>query len=342
MTNQPSSFCHTFWYGSHSHSDRVCTRSGAAVQTASTILKSQVIQRLSVYFRKCSRVLLVPVYNTRVYGTCNTAVQLGIVNWLLDGIGELVSLCDSLHCWGDVIYRFPAAWTAVGFRMQCQYINIANSSTQCSRLHAPISHLWIAWTYSESLCCCAFKVTPIAVSGTEGVSEQNWAHTVGFRNFGVGRNNCSNKNNSKIGTEEMEGSQYKLPGTSGLERVSEPLSVSYVLVYLGIIIFGRFSNKPIRKSLWNWEPLFFLFDALAAGLVNVVNWTGTLSRRPSIKLHFLSLLAFWVNPRCKALKASPTQATGTTLTTHVVQSTQGHVRSDVKFWPIHMAGQLLH
>ena len=41
------------------------------------------------------------------------------------------------------------------------------SSTKYSPQHTPISHLWIAWTYSESLCCCAFKVTPIAVSETD-------------------------------------------------------------------------------------------------------------------------------------------------------------------------------
>jgi len=172
MTNQPSPICHTFWYSSHSHSDRVCTRSGTAVQTASTFLKPQVIQRRSVYFRNCSGVLLVPVYNTRVHGTCKTAVQLGVVNWLLDGFGELVSLCDSLHCWDEANRRVPAAWTAAGFRIPCQYINIANSSTQCSPQHTPISHLWIAWTYSKSLCCCAFRVTPIAVSGTERGSGQ--------------------------------------------------------------------------------------------------------------------------------------------------------------------------
>ena len=242
MTNQPSPFCHTFWYGSHSHSDRVCTRSGAAVQTASTFLKPQVIQRRSVYFRNCSGTLLVPVYNARVYGTCNTAVQVRFVNWWLGGIDDLVSLCDWLQRWYDVTHTMRATWAAVGFRITCRYTNIANSSTQCSPQHTPISHLWIAWTYSESMCCCAFKVTPIAVSGTEGVSEQNWAHTVGFRHFEVGRNICSTKNNSKIGTEEMDGSHYKLLGFSGPERVSEPLRVSYVLVVLGIIIVYRFSN----------------------------------------------------------------------------------------------------
>jgi len=40
----------------------------------------------------------------------------------------------------------------------------------------------------------------------------------------------------------MDGSHYKLLGFSGPERVSEPLSVSYVLVVLGIIIVYRFSN----------------------------------------------------------------------------------------------------
>jgi hypothetical protein len=42
------------------------------------------------------------------------------------------------------------------------------------------------------------------------------------------------------------------------------------------------------------------------------------------------------------LKLRLLQPTGTTLTTHVVQSTQGHVRSDVKFWPVHVTGQRLH
>jgi hypothetical protein len=36
------------------------------------------------------------------------------------------------------------------------------------------------------------------------------------------------------------------------------------------------------------------------------------------------------------------QPIGTTLTTYIVQSTQGHVWSDVKVWPIHGAGKLLH
>ena len=35
-TNQTAAFCHTFRYGSHSHGDRVCTRSVKAVQTASS------------------------------------------------------------------------------------------------------------------------------------------------------------------------------------------------------------------------------------------------------------------------------------------------------------------
>ena len=43
----------------------------------------------------------------------------------------------------------------------------AKSSTKYSPQHTPISHLWIAWTYSDSLCCCAFRVTPIAVSRTD-------------------------------------------------------------------------------------------------------------------------------------------------------------------------------
>jgi hypothetical protein len=35
------------------------------------------------------------------------------------------------------------------------------------------------------------------------------------------------------------------------------------------------------------------------------------------------------------------QSTGTTLTTYIVQSARGHVRSDVKFRPVHVAGKLL-
>jgi len=42
-----------------------------------------------------------------------------------------------------------------------------------------LSHLRIAWTYSESLCCCAFRVTPIAVSETDRDSGQNWARPWG-------------------------------------------------------------------------------------------------------------------------------------------------------------------
>jgi hypothetical protein len=114
--------------------------------------------------------LPVPVYNTPVDGTYNTAVQLCVVNWLLDGIGELVSLCDWLQRSANINHRVPVAWVAMGFHMTCQYINISNSSTQYLPQHTPISHLWIAWTYSESPFCCAFKVTPIAVSGTESGS----------------------------------------------------------------------------------------------------------------------------------------------------------------------------
>ena len=46
--------------------------------------------------------------------------------------------------------------------------------------------------------------------------------------------------------------------------------------------------------------------------------------------------------RIKHLKLRLVKPIGTTLTTYVVQSTQGHVRSDVKFWPIHVVRQLLH
>ena len=42
------------------------------------------------------------------------------------------------------------------------------------------------------------------------------------------------------------------------------------------------------------------------------------------------------------LKLRHVQPTGTTLTTYIVQSTQGHVWSDVKFRPVHVAGKLLH
>ena len=48
--------------------------------------------------------------------------------------------------------------------------------------------------------------------------------------------------NSKIGSKEMECSQYKLPATSGSERGLEPLCVAYVLVFVGIVIVCRISN----------------------------------------------------------------------------------------------------
>jgi hypothetical protein len=169
--------------------------------------------------------LLVPVRNTLVYGTCNTAVLLVVVNWLLGGTGEQVSLCDWLQRWDDVKHSVPAAWAAVGFRMPCQYINIANSNTQCSPQHTAVSHLRIAWTYSESLCCCAFKVTPIAVSGTERGSEQNWAQTVGFRHFEGERNVCSNKTTPKSVPTKCTVRAYKLPRTSNHDVCSiSPLS----------------------------------------------------------------------------------------------------------------------
>ena len=159
--------------------------------------------------------LLVPFYNTHVDGKYNTAVQVCVGNWLLDGIGELVWLCDWLQRWADENHRVPAACVAVGFHMSCQYINIANSSTQYSPQHTPISHLWIAWTYSESLCCCAFKVTPIAVSGTERGSGQNWAQTMGFRDFEVWKISAVlNKiQNQCRRNEGKAGKSYREPGT---------------------------------------------------------------------------------------------------------------------------------
>jgi len=65
---------------------------------------------------------------------------------------------------------------------------------------------------------------------------------VEFWHFEFGINIFSTNNNSNIGTEKMEGSQYKLPGTSVPERGSELLCVACVLVVLGIIIICRFSN----------------------------------------------------------------------------------------------------
>ena len=47
-------------------------------------------------------------------------------------------------------------------------------------------------------------------------------------------------------------------------------------------------------------------------------------------------------PRGQYLKLRLLQPTVTTLTTYVVQSTQGHIWSDVKFWPIHVVGQPPH
>jgi len=43
-----------------------------------------------------SGMLAVTFYNTVVDGPWNIAVQLYFVNWLLDGTGEQVSLCDWL------------------------------------------------------------------------------------------------------------------------------------------------------------------------------------------------------------------------------------------------------
>ena len=53
MSKKPSPLCHTFSCGSHSHGDRVCTRSGTTVQTASsqqqhTVLTSTPSQLSSV------------------------------------------------------------------------------------------------------------------------------------------------------------------------------------------------------------------------------------------------------------------------------------------------------
>ena len=79
MTKQPSSLCHTFRYGSHSHSDRVCTKSGKTFQTASRLLKPRVVRNARCISGTDSGMLLIPVYNVPVDATCNTAVQLWVV-----------------------------------------------------------------------------------------------------------------------------------------------------------------------------------------------------------------------------------------------------------------------
>ena len=62
-------------------------------------------------------------------------------------------------------YNVPVGGTwiphALPLYQYCQHQHTVFTSTHS------LSHLWTAWTYSESLCCCAFRVTPIAVSGTD-------------------------------------------------------------------------------------------------------------------------------------------------------------------------------
>ena len=76
MTNQPSSLCRTFRYGSHSHSDRVCTMTGKTFQTASRLLKPRVVRNVRCISGTDSGMLLVPVYNVPVDVMCNIVVQL--------------------------------------------------------------------------------------------------------------------------------------------------------------------------------------------------------------------------------------------------------------------------
>ena len=66
--------------------------------------------------------------------------------------------------------------------------------------------------------------------------------------------------------------------------------------------------------------------------------TATLTKIASFDVALLLITYL----RKKHLKLRLLEATSTTLTTHVVQSTQSHVRSDVKFWPFHVTGQLLN
>jgi len=209
--------------------------------------------------------LLITVYNVHVDGSCNIAVQLCVLNWFLDAIGETVSLCDWLRRWDDVNHWVPAAWAAVGFRVPCQYINIANSSTQYSTQHTPISHLWIAWTYSDSLCCCAFRVTPIAVSGTARGSVQNWAQTVGFRHFEIGRNICSTKKTPKSVQTRWRRSRYKLLHPRDLEWGSETLRFTYKFwSFSSASIFVKIHLKLVILKLR--VNLLHLLERFVAGI----------------------------------------------------------------------------
>ena len=140
----------------------------------------------------------------------------------------------------------------------------ANSSTKFSAQHTPISHLWIAWTYSESLCCCAFIVTPIAVSGTEKDSGQNWAQTVGFRHFEVKRNMCSTKKTPKPVPTSWIGGRHKLPRNSGHDGGSYSLHLAMFGSLLpGSIFFELHLTKSSSKLR---IILFYLLDRFVAGL----------------------------------------------------------------------------
>jgi hypothetical protein len=77
-------------------------------------------------------------------------------------------------------------------------------------------------------------VTPIAVSGTERGSGQNWAQTVGYRHSEDGRNTCITKNNSKINAKVMV--IKKLPETSVVKGGSKTLWFENILVVLDSII----------------------------------------------------------------------------------------------------------
>ena len=171
-------------------------------------------------------------------------------------------------------------------------LNPANSSIQCSPQHTPITHLRIAWTYSESLCCCAFKVTPIAVSGTERGSLQNWSQTIGVcKILNLEEILPVPKTTPKSVQKPWTGGRYNLPGTRGPEGGSYSLNLARVWAFLASVDICLFNSKPSQPVNKN---SFFLFigevlsrATLTAGLKKKIHWVRKLSGRAWPKLFLL-------------------------------------------------------
>jgi len=120
-------------------------------------------------------------------------------------------------------------------------------------------------------------------------------------------------------------------------------------------MFGRsrqyhyLSFLKLTKSQFTLKFRFILFYLVKSFIVGHALLRENFFTRPETSLGEPDKIAtfMWLlHSECvyegKQLWFRLVQLNGTTLTTHVVQSIQGLIRSDVKFWPIHSLGQFLH